>query len=229
MSRDVIRDLVAAGLILAVAALFWTRQDFDTPSDVIFPRFVLVVLIVLATAVGGGALLRMRRGASPTRSGTPDADAAGELPPEAARMRDRNENPPTAAEGVPAGTAAAAAEAAGSPHASGAAARTGAGADEAEDGDEEEPADSPGERPRWALPAAAALLLAWGAAFGLFGITLSGVVAFVLAAVLIRRGPGGTRRLLLDVAVALVVVLFCWAVFTRLLYVPLPVSVILGV
>ncbi|MDT0304043.1 tripartite tricarboxylate transporter TctB family protein [Streptomonospora wellingtoniae] len=223
MSRDVIRDLVAAGLILAVAAVFWTRQDFDTPSDVIFPRFVLVVLLVLALAIGVTALVRMRGGGSASGAGAPDADAAAPPPSEAVPMRGRNDNR-SAAEGVPADAAAEGAEPS---RAAGAA--EGSDADPAEVEDEEELAESAGDRPRWAMPAAAALLLAWGTAFGLFGITLSGAVAFVLAAVLIRRGTGGARRLLLDAAVALVVVLFCWAVFTRLLYVPLPVSVILGV
>ncbi|WP_157036182.1 hypothetical protein [Streptomonospora alba] len=49
-----------------------------------------------------------------------------------------------------------------------------------------------------------------------------------VTAVLIRRGTGTARRFPLDVGVALVVVLFRWAVCTRAPLVPLPVSVPLG-
>lgn len=226
MSRDVMRDLIGAGLILAVAAVFWSRQDFDTPEDVIFPRFVLVVLTLLALSLAAMAMVRAR-GGSGTAGGRSRTGAAEELPPEAARMQARHRH-----DAGESGTAAPGASAAGATatedQPGGRPAADGSAGPE-DEGEDEEPAPTPGRRPHWVLPAACALLIGWAAAFGLFGITLSGVVAFVVTAVLIRRGTGTARRFLLDVAVALVVVLFCWAVFTRALLVPLPVSVILGV
>ncbi|GAB3437933.1 hypothetical protein GCM10027570_00610 [Streptomonospora sediminis] len=215
------RDLIAAALILLVTAVFWTQQDFTTETDVIFPRFVLAVLTALGVAIAATALVRARKG------GRQDAQAAGgNPPPEAGQAEtDRSSEPPAAATAE--ATESDGPEPAPEP---GVAVAT---ADPA-DGPAEEPAAEPapeqeGPRPRWILPAAIVLLLSWSVAFGLFGITLSGVVAFVAASVLIRRGFGPPRRLLLDIGVAAVVALFCWAVFTRVLYVPLPVSVILGV
>ncbi|WP_156002229.1 tripartite tricarboxylate transporter TctB family protein [Streptomonospora sp. PA3] len=227
MSSDLRRDLICAALILAVTAVFWTRQDFSTPTDVIFPRFVLVVLAVLGLAIAGMAVVRASRNGAASDGEAPEAGAGAELPPQTPGMRQA----PGGRSAAPAAAAAPGTSGAGTSLTERAAAED-AASDDGKGGDEagEEPVGGPrGSRPRWALPAAAALLLAWAAAFGLFGITLSGVVAFVATAILIRRGPGTPRRLLIDVGVALVVALFCWAVFTRVLYVPLPVSVLLGI
>lgn len=79
------------------------------------------------------------------------------------------------------------------------------------------------------LAAGAALLLGWGVAFGLFGFTLSGVVAFLAVVWLIRRGSGSPKVVILDITVAVVFVVACFLIFTRLLMVPLPVSVWLGI
>lgn len=215
------RDLIAAALILLVTAVFWTQQDFTTDTDVIFPRFVLAVLTALGVVLAATALVRARKG------GRQDARAAnGNPPPEAGQAEtDRSSEPPAAA-----ATEAAAPEGPEAGPKPGAAVATAEPAEEAAEQPDGGPAaEQEGPRPRWILPAAIVLLLAWSAAFGLFGITLSGVVAFVATSLLIRRSFGPPRRLLQDIGVAVLVALFCWAVFTRVLYVPLPVSVILGV
>jgi uncharacterized membrane protein YidH (DUF202 family) len=78
------------------------------------------------------------------------------------------------------------------------------------------------------LAAAVLLLSAWALGTGLIGFSISAVVAFVAMAQLIRRGDPQPRRLATDVGVALVVVVGSFFVFTRVLYVPLPVSVLIG-
>jgi len=78
------------------------------------------------------------------------------------------------------------------------------------------------------LGAAVALLLAWAVGMSLIGFTISGVIVFVVIAQLIRRGRPQPRLVALDSAVGLAVVVACFFVFTRILLVPLPVSVLIG-
>jgi hypothetical protein len=78
------------------------------------------------------------------------------------------------------------------------------------------------------LAAAIVLLLVWALGTGLIGFTISSVVAFVVMAQLIRRGDLQPRRLAMDFGVAVAVVVGSFLVFTRVLYVPLPVSVLIG-
>lgn len=78
------------------------------------------------------------------------------------------------------------------------------------------------------LSAGAALLVLWALGMGLIGFTISGVLAFVAMTLLIRRGRPEPRRLAMDVGVAVVVVVGCFLVFTRVLLVPLPVSTLIG-
>lgn len=78
------------------------------------------------------------------------------------------------------------------------------------------------------LAAAAALVLVWGVLMGLIGFTISGVIAFVVMALLIRRGRPSPRSLALDAGVGVVVVVGCFLIFTRVLLVPLPVSTVIG-
>ncbi|GAA3725068.1 hypothetical protein HDA32_003013 [Spinactinospora alkalitolerans] len=189
------RDLLCAGLLLALAVIFWFQQDYTTPVDAVLPRFVLVVLAVLGVAIGAAALLRSRRG----REGTAQAAAPAR----------------TDAEGVPGAGAAVV-----GPDASPAVHGDGSGG---ADGGEDAPVD------RRVITAAILLLLGWGAAFGLFGLAVSGVVAFVATAALVKRGFTPVRGLLVDTGVAIGFVLLCFFVFTRVLYVPLPVSVLLGI
>jgi len=78
------------------------------------------------------------------------------------------------------------------------------------------------------LGAAGALVLAWGVLMGLIGFTISGLIAFVVMALLIRRGRPTARALLTDSAIGAVVVVGVFLVFTRVLLVPLPVSTLIG-
>lgn len=78
------------------------------------------------------------------------------------------------------------------------------------------------------MAAAVVLMLAWGVGMGLIGFTISGVLAFVVMAQLIRRARPRPLQLARDFGVGLVVVGGSFFVFTRVLYVPLPVSVLIG-
>jgi len=78
------------------------------------------------------------------------------------------------------------------------------------------------------LGAACGLMLVWGTLMGLIGFTISGVIAFVVMALLIRRGRPTARALLTDSAIGAVVVVGVFLVFTRVLLVPLPVSTLIG-
>lgn len=87
-------------------------------------------------------------------------------------------------------------------------------------------------RPRQVDPrmfaAAAVLVVVWGLLMGLIGFTISGVLAFVAMALLVRRGKPDAKTVATDAAVAAVVVVGCFFVFTRVLLVPLPVSTLIG-
>lgn len=78
------------------------------------------------------------------------------------------------------------------------------------------------------LAAASVLVLVWGILMGLIGFTISGVLAFVAMALLVRRGRPSPRTLAIDTGAAVVVVVGCFLVFTRVLLVPLPVSTLIG-
>jgi hypothetical protein len=78
------------------------------------------------------------------------------------------------------------------------------------------------------LAGASALVLVWAVLMGLIGFTISGVIAFVAMALLIRRGRPSARVLLTDSAVGAVVVVAVFFIFTRVLLVPLPVSTLIG-
>ncbi len=181
------RDLTCAGLLLALAAIFWVAQEeYTEPVDGAMPRLVLIALAVLGLAIGAGALARGR--------------GADEEPAEDATDRESGGASGTATRESTRDTAV----------------------------DEETATETP--RVDWRfLAGGSVLLVAWGVAFGLFGITLSGVVAFVATALLVNRGITTIRRLVIDVAVAVGFVLLCLFVFTRVLYVPLPVSEVLGI
>lgn len=75
---------------------------------------------------------------------------------------------------------------------------------------------------------AAALVIGWAFALGIFGFTISGVAAFLIMALLIREGRPRLRDVVQDAVVAVVVVVGCFLVFTRVLLVPLPVSTLIG-
>jgi hypothetical protein len=78
------------------------------------------------------------------------------------------------------------------------------------------------------LGAGAALLLGWAVAMGLVGFTISSVVTFVVVAQLIRRSKPAAVPILKDTAAGTAIAVACFFVFTRVLLVPLPVSVIIG-
>jgi hypothetical protein len=78
------------------------------------------------------------------------------------------------------------------------------------------------------LAAAGVLVLLWGVLMGLVGFTISGVVAFVAMALLIREGRPTPRGIAIDAAVGVVVVVACFLIFTKVLQVPLPVSTVIG-
>jgi hypothetical protein len=89
--------------------------------------------------------------------------------------------------------------------------------------------DTPGDKKdRRFLVAAIVLMLLWALGMGLVGFTISGVLAFVVIAQLIRRARPSARLLAQDGAVAVVLVVACFFVFTKVLLVPLPVSVLIG-
>lgn len=78
------------------------------------------------------------------------------------------------------------------------------------------------------LTAGGVLVLLWGVLMGLIGFTISGVVAFVAMALLIREKRPTPRTVAIDTAVGVVVVVACFLIFTRVLLVPLPVSTLIG-
>lgn len=78
------------------------------------------------------------------------------------------------------------------------------------------------------LTAGGVLVLLWGVSMALVGFTISGVVAFVAMALLIREGRPTPRRVAVDTAVGVVVVVACFLIFTHVLQVPLPVSTVIG-
>ena len=88
----------------------------------------------------------------------------------------------------------------------------------------------PGERqvnPRM-LVIVSVLLATWAITMGLIGFTISGVLAFVAMALLVREGRPTRRTIALDFAVGVVAVVGCFLIFTRVLLVPLPVSTLIG-
>lgn len=78
------------------------------------------------------------------------------------------------------------------------------------------------------LGIATALVVGWAFALGLVGFTISGVIAFLIMALLIRRGRPSVRDVVQDFIVAVAVVVGCFFIFTRVLLVPLPVSTLIG-
>lgn len=78
------------------------------------------------------------------------------------------------------------------------------------------------------LAAAIALVVVWAFGMGLVGFTISGVLAFVVMAQLIRRGRPRPLTVAKDTGVAIVMVVACFLIFTEVLLVPLPVSVLIG-
>ncbi|HET6625937.1 MAG TPA: tripartite tricarboxylate transporter TctB family protein [Nocardioidaceae bacterium] len=72
------------------------------------------------------------------------------------------------------------------------------------------------------------LLVAWALGMGLVGFTISGVVAFVIMALLVREGRPRLREVATDTAAGVVIVVACFLIFTRVLLVPLPVSTLIG-
>lgn len=145
------RDILCGGVLLAIAAIFWTQRGDRDKLIATFPDFVLVFLALLGIAVIVRALLRRGDAQSPPGGGDP----------------------------------------------------------------------------RY-LVAAIALLLLWALGMGLVGFTISGVLAFVVVAQLIRRGRPRPRLVAIDAAVAIVAVVGVFFVFTEVLLVPLPVSVLIG-
>ncbi|MBB4933000.1 hypothetical protein F4561_003820 [Lipingzhangella halophila] len=209
------RDLACAALLLGLAVIFWIAQEeYTEPVDGALPRFVLVVLAVLGLVIGTAALVRGRG-----TNGEASADATAD--PELAGVAAMRGTTSRAGEPAAPETADPTTRAGGS----------GSPDSGADTSDEDADAETTGTSTvDWRILTAAILLLVgWGAAFGLFGLTLSGVVAFVATAVLVNRGITTTRRLVVDVAVAVGFVLLCFFVFTRVLYVPIPVSEVLGI
>lgn len=89
---------------------------------------------------------------------------------------------------------------------------------------------APGERqvnPRL-LAIVSVLLVAWAILMGLIGFTISGVLAFITMALLIREGQPNRRTIALDLTVGVVTVVGVFLIFTRVLLVPLPVSTLIG-
>lgn len=78
------------------------------------------------------------------------------------------------------------------------------------------------------LAAAITLMLGWAVGMGAIGFTISGVLGFIVMAQLIRRGGLRPRPVAMDSAIAVVVVVGVFFIFTRGLLVPLPVSVLIG-
>ncbi len=78
------------------------------------------------------------------------------------------------------------------------------------------------------LGAGAVLLLGWAVAMGLIGFTISSVITFVVIAQLIHRERPTVATVLKDTVVGTAIVVACFFVFTRVLLVPLPVSVVIG-
>jgi hypothetical protein len=88
----------------------------------------------------------------------------------------------------------------------------------------------PGERqvnPKM-LAIVSVLLAAWAILMGLIGFTISGVLAFLAMALMIREGRPTRRTIALDLTVGVVTVVGCFLIFTRVLLVPLPVSTLIG-
>ena len=87
-----------------------------------------------------------------------------------------------------------------------------------------------GPRPSWRLfLLALAVLLAWSVTVGLVGFTISGVICFVAVVFMIRKGKLTAKTVGVDALVAVVTVVACVLLFTRVLGVPLPVSAVLGI
>jgi hypothetical protein len=78
------------------------------------------------------------------------------------------------------------------------------------------------------LGAAAALIVAWAVLMGLIGFTISGVIVFVLMALMVRNTRPTPRTVTIDLVAGLVVVIGTFLIFTQLLLVPLPVSTLIG-
>lgn len=78
------------------------------------------------------------------------------------------------------------------------------------------------------LAAAMVVLPVWAIGMGLVGFTISGVLAFVVLAQLIRRERPRPVSVARDTVVGAVLVVAAFLVFTRVLLVPLPVSVLIG-
>lgn len=78
------------------------------------------------------------------------------------------------------------------------------------------------------LSAAIALVVGWSLALGMVGFTISGIIAFMIMALMVREGRPTLRNVIQDFVVALVVVIGCFFIFTRVLVVPLPVSTLIG-
>jgi hypothetical protein len=78
------------------------------------------------------------------------------------------------------------------------------------------------------LAAGIVLVVVWGVLVGLIGFTISGVLAFVVMATLIRRTRPKMRTLAIDTAVGTAAVVACFLIFTEVLLVPLPVSTAIG-
>lgn len=78
------------------------------------------------------------------------------------------------------------------------------------------------------LASSVAVLLVWAVGMGLVGFTISSVVMFVTIAQLIRRQRPKPQVIVKDTVVGTLIVVGCFFVFTRVLLVPLPVSVLIG-
>lgn len=78
------------------------------------------------------------------------------------------------------------------------------------------------------LGAAIALIVGWSLALGMVGFTISGIIAFMIMALMVREGRPTIRHVVQDFVVGIVVVVGCFFIFTRVLFVPLPVSTLIG-
>lgn len=87
-----------------------------------------------------------------------------------------------------------------------------------------------GPRPSWrTFLLALTVLLAWSVTVSLVGFAISGAICFVTVAWLVRKGKLTPKTVGMDVLVAVVSVVACALLFTRVLGVPLPVSAVFGV
>lgn len=91
-------------------------------------------------------------------------------------------------------------------------------------------AEGAAPRPSWRLFVLALVaLVGWSVAVGLVGFAISGTICFVAVVWLVRKGKLTPKAAGVDVLVAVVCVVACALVFTRVLGVPLPVSAVLGI